>query len=334
VKDSPNLDLLRAIAVLLVVGAHVTVSASRGEAPPVRLVGQMGVVIFFVHTCLVLLLSMQRRGAAPIPFYVRRLFRIYPLSVVVVLLISIGRMASGLEVNGWQIASNLLLIQNITGHESRPFPLWSLAYEVQMYLVLPFLLPLARRHGPHVVALLQGGMIVLIFTLQSYGAETRLLQWVPGFLSGVLAYSLTGRVRPTLRPGVLFLGLALALSAALALRAAGVPNQPLYWGVSLVLGVIIPRCREIAPSWLASSAHLIATYSYGIYLTHIIALDFAFSSLPGQPMWMKLALFVLALLACSRVAYRYVEAPAIAIGAKLASRLQMRQPQVENPTRA
>jgi peptidoglycan/LPS O-acetylase OafA/YrhL len=52
-------------------------------------IGSFGVLLFFVHTCLVLMYSMERsnlegRRLAD-NFYIRRIFRIYPLSIFAVL---------------------------------------------------------------------------------------------------------------------------------------------------------------------------------------------------------------------------------------------------------
>src|SRR5689334_16455875 len=88
--ELPNLDLLRAFAVLAVVTDHglTMVAASlRFEVTPfVWHLGRVGVLMFFVHTSLVLMQSMAR---TPLDgwrlfanFYTRRAFRIYPLSVL------------------------------------------------------------------------------------------------------------------------------------------------------------------------------------------------------------------------------------------------------------
>ena len=90
-KASSNLDLLRSCAVLLVVVAHV-IGVWRPDDLPgyhMQALGLLGVEFFFVHTSLVLMFSLQRLSAsAPAhqltTFLVRRFFRIYPLSVVVV----------------------------------------------------------------------------------------------------------------------------------------------------------------------------------------------------------------------------------------------------------
>ena len=101
-------------------------------------------LIFFVHTSLVLMLSMQRmkkfNGMGLVwTFYVRRFFRIYPLSIVTVVLVFwLGIPEQALAVfqspSRLDWLSNLLLIQNLSRSRSAIAPLWSLPWEVQMYL--------------------------------------------------------------------------------------------------------------------------------------------------------------------------------------------------------
>jgi len=89
-KDSYNLDLLRATAVLLVLVSHLLyalslrhpILESSGWADLIP--GPLGVWMFFIHTTLVLMMSLERLSAGAsvaARFYIRRLFRIYPLSI-------------------------------------------------------------------------------------------------------------------------------------------------------------------------------------------------------------------------------------------------------------
>jgi hypothetical protein len=63
--------------------------------------GHFGVLIFFVHSSLVLLFSRECQdsrapGAAMLtPFLIRRIFRIHPLSIVVVVLVELYRIPVG-----------------------------------------------------------------------------------------------------------------------------------------------------------------------------------------------------------------------------------------------
>jgi peptidoglycan/LPS O-acetylase OafA/YrhL len=92
-----NLDLLRSLAVMSVVAAHMLSGCLQFHLCSENLaLGQFlhnlsitGVMFFFVHTCLVLMLSMHRapdmnRGRS---FLVRRAFRIYPLCWATILLV-------------------------------------------------------------------------------------------------------------------------------------------------------------------------------------------------------------------------------------------------------
>src|SRR5580698_5913169 len=82
-KDLPNLDLLRSVAVVTVLVAHVYGALNVRHYGPFY--GAFGVGLFFVHTVLVLMWSLERRPQV-LDFYVRRVARIYPLAIVVVLI--------------------------------------------------------------------------------------------------------------------------------------------------------------------------------------------------------------------------------------------------------
>src|SRR5438045_2026919 len=90
-SESTNLDLLRAIAVLLVYFSHLFGSLLGFVGSGLYAhdkIGRVGVMFFFVHTFLVLMMSLERmsaRGTSLVSqFYIRRAFRIYPLSILTV----------------------------------------------------------------------------------------------------------------------------------------------------------------------------------------------------------------------------------------------------------
>lgn len=78
-SPSANLDVLRSIAVLLVLVDHLTRHFYRDRYGAL---GTFGVLLFFVHTSLVLMYSMQRSGLRGLPlfrdFYLRRFFSNLP----------------------------------------------------------------------------------------------------------------------------------------------------------------------------------------------------------------------------------------------------------------
>lgn len=310
-KDSPNLDLLRALAVGLVVLSHAGVPLYIRLEP----IGRIGVSIFFVHTCLVLMQSMERNGSDAMPFLTRRFFRIYPLAVVAVLLMAIGHWIGGMPDTPRLLISNLLLVQNLTGEKSILDPLWSLPYEVQMYLLLPLLYRFAR--APSRVFALWVGSAIAILGMTAAGLSTLLVQWAPCFLAGVLAFALPRR--PVLHPTILF---AAALAAAIIAQRLSSLDGPLHWLICLGIGLLIPFTREIgAHTWLARGAKAVAKYSYSIYITHVIAIGAAFGLFPALATPVKLALCLLVMAMFARVCYRWIEAPGMAIGARIADRV-------------
>jgi len=123
--DSRNLDFLRSVAVLLVLVNHLFMAAGLAERFPVVYdAGRLGVLMFFVHTSLVLMLSLERsseRNSGNLfrGFYIRRAFRIYPLSIACVLLACAFGMpqtpgAAPAARSVPQILASLLLVQNVS----------------------------------------------------------------------------------------------------------------------------------------------------------------------------------------------------------------------------
>lgn len=140
--ESPNLDVLRALAVMLVLVAHVVIRfvgtcrlddnkrlllAPIDDTPAVALafmsmnsLGALGVLLFFVHTSLVLLMSLERTKSAGLftHFYMRRAFRIYPLALTCMVLVLAMRipMVPTLDYveHSWRdVVANAFLVQNL-----------------------------------------------------------------------------------------------------------------------------------------------------------------------------------------------------------------------------
>jgi peptidoglycan/LPS O-acetylase OafA/YrhL len=309
---SANLDLLRAIAVVLVLAQHLAkrLYVDQFAGMPTSSWGLFGVLLFFVHTCLVLMYSMERSGLTGWPlvknFITRRVFRIYPLSIIAVLAALALHLDS--DINGIHglshgsfpgivgAAANLLLIQNLLYVKSIVNVLWSLPFELQMYAFLPFLFlgihqrfverrsttwPLlglwiasvgAALAQPHVPGL--GRLSILLF--------------IPNFLPGVIAYSLPHRPRIA---SFLWPAFILLLVAAFATR----PALSTGWVLCFVLGLMIPHFQEIQSTWLRAAANRIATYSYGIYLSHQFSLWIVFGPLASHSLVLRVVVLVITL---------------------------------------
>jgi peptidoglycan/LPS O-acetylase OafA/YrhL len=122
-----NLDILRTLAVSLVLVAHVMTQIRFMHGIVLGGyddVGALGVLLFFVHTALVLSFSLERLGTGGWvlmrTFLLRRAFRLYPLSIACVLLVVACRVPEDpfehiAAHHSWgELLSNLALTMNLT----------------------------------------------------------------------------------------------------------------------------------------------------------------------------------------------------------------------------
>jgi peptidoglycan/LPS O-acetylase OafA/YrhL len=294
-RNSSVLDSLRAVAVTLVLVDHVVETIGAASSPiSIRIawqLGRLGVILFFVHTTYVLMMSMERRrlaGAALVKdFYVRRGFRIYPLAlaaVATVILFGIPRTPwSGLhpELTPTTILSNVLLVHDLTGAPALLGPMWSLSPEVLMYLALPFVFVITRVRPiwSTVVALWICAVIVAVVAESTGAPQLSVAYFAPCFMSGVVAFWVRER-RGGSWP---FWAWALLLSSIIALYLGiGTLSEEVHvaaaaWCCCLLMGVLLPGFAETGSKAVSVTSHVVAKYSYGIYLGHMIALWLAFS---------------------------------------------------------
>jgi peptidoglycan/LPS O-acetylase OafA/YrhL len=337
-KHRANLDILRAFAVgavfvqhLLNTLQHVTGFNNRalvGLADRSG-IGHAGVCAFFVHTSLVLMYSLQRMHQAmdrvAFRFYVRRFFRIYPLAIFSIVLVLVFHIPGSTwtapdPISRAVIVSNLLLVQNIFTKKEVLDPLWSLPYEVQMYLLLPALYLLAsRKKAPVYIGALLAGFVFWGALVAAITGTPKMTAYVPCFLSGVLCYSLRNRIRPTV-PAALWTVFVLALIFMhhfIGLR--GVPLHWLDWIFCILLGLGINMFHDSGAATVNLAANKIALYSYGIYLLHVPALYLVFYRFHIQGVVLGSGLSVLVTLAASVLAFHALESPCIEFGRKITS---------------
>jgi peptidoglycan/LPS O-acetylase OafA/YrhL len=153
-----NVDILRALAAMLVLGVHAY--ALGGRVAPIRaehwydvplITLASGVWLFFAISGYVISRPFVDRliGGEPlprlIPYALRRVFRIYPLYwIAVTLVIAID--GSG-GVTPWQLVSHYALLNNLVpGQQEAVFaPAWTLTLEVLFYAFVPLAAAALRR---------------------------------------------------------------------------------------------------------------------------------------------------------------------------------------------
>lgn len=293
----PELDVVRGLAVLLVVFYHGffwSNSSLAGQSFPVRAIlhgtraGWLGVELFFVLSGFLIsniLLGGRARPDYYRRFYTRRALRILPAyAVLIVVLLVFGFV-------GWKFAVvSSLFLANVSTYLGVPMeygPLWSLAVEEHFYLVWPT----AVRHLSERVLMIVVGTIIVIEPIVRliafhYGFEVYGPTWfmLDGLAFGAflaLAVRRTGQDRRMLLK--LVIGCA-AASAALVVvglpygigtrnRALGAALQVTPWyllftafiGGMLLIGSS-PGRRFVNIRFFVFFGQI----SYGLYLVHLL----------------------------------------------------------------
>jgi peptidoglycan/LPS O-acetylase OafA/YrhL len=150
-----------------------------------------------------------------------------------------------------------------------------------------------------------------------------ILLFVPNFLAGLIAFTLPrwARIEAFLWP-VFVLGLVLAFTLK--------PERGIGWALCLVLGTMIPSCAELTTPWLRVASQKIATYSYGIYLSHQFSIWFALGVLGAHSLWLRIPVLTALLVLLPVLLYHGIEKPMIRVGMRLAAeRTRERMPNAD-----
>ncbi len=343
---SVNLDLLRAVAVMAVFFDHLCGSLHNRNWGSL---GRFGVILFFVHTSYVLMASLQRldrpdesAASLALAFWVRRFFRIYPLSVLFVLLVPIFHIPSdpGLAY-AWigikDFFSNLALTQNLTYSNDILSPLWSLPLEVQMYLLLPFAYFAVRGDRRFRSLALWGFSVILALTVPRISERLNVFMYAPCFTSGIVAYDLVRCQRWSWKlPAWVW---PIAIFAIIEMFGPhdniSLPNKIVRaWVLSLMLAVLYANVREGQSNWMHRIFHWIAEHSYGIYLSHIVVFWIVFYRMAQYPQWARVAALIAGAIGIPALLYVSLEKPLILAGAHVARRLLRRSAEKKSRTPA
>jgi peptidoglycan/LPS O-acetylase OafA/YrhL len=262
----PTLDGLRGLAILLVITDHALWYGGGGAA---------GVQIFFALSGFLItsLLMRERDVTGTIAwrrFYARRIRRLAPALVAVVLVVGVVRATSfGVDQVVGEAAPVLLYFQNWVRAADPGFGggfghAWSLAIEEQFYVVWPVVMLLAPRRWLVMIAVAGvaigvGSRVLLALDDASvsrlyFGTDTRL----DGLMLGAAVALISPRGRPS-RWMVAIAGAAIAAGVLLA----DVVVAPAVVAVATVV-IILGRPGVLALAPLVWIGRL----SYGLYLWH------------------------------------------------------------------
>ncbi|MGI8437847.1 MAG: acyltransferase family protein [Chthoniobacterales bacterium] len=351
-KDLPILDLARGAAACWVMLAHLTLIGGR---PIVGLSqGRLGVEVFiFISGFLMTLILKDDVALDGVGgFYLRRFFRIAPSFYFALILYAGLRpfFTSGLE-SAEAIFHTPFLIPDLhkavtwrtllwdfsflhgllPGEATRIFgPAWSLSLEMQFYAVAPFAVWFLRQRPAFTLVSLFAVNYAGNFLFGVYGHLGLLAQFpYPSFLPNrIFLFALGGAYCLYLfqrRPKDLVI---FVVSALASLPLIGWKSWIVCLGlIGLIqLAVSVPGPGKILNRVARSKAsHLLAEWSYGIYLYHMLALGLGGLFLPRWTrsfapglLWSIYALTVIAsTVIFAAVLHHFYERPARAFGRTL-----------------
>lgn len=329
----PDIQGLRAVAVLLVIMFHFNPAWLPG--------GFVGVDVFLVISgYLIAKILLERRaqpgyeiGSTLRYFYASRLKRIAPAYFFMLVLVSLlaavlflpqdlAIYKQGLKQAVWFNSNHYFAVFGDyfapANHEQPLLHTWSLAVEIQFYLLAPFLVLLlpARALQWLLIALLIGLTAVAEYRLRILGIQQEtyysLNARLPAFFAGALVAMRIQSHSGGGKPWFGSLGLALVLTSAAA--------QPLlgpFPGILALLPVagavlILLRAAQGWPGHLLASQPMVrlGALSYSLYLWHwpVLALLRYYTGSPVLDLHYSLLFMVLTLLLAT-LSYYTVETP-------------------------
>lgn len=187
----PDIDGMRALAILSVVIFHAFPSALKG--------GFIGVDIFFVISGYlisgIIFKGLDEKSFSFGSFYAHRIKRIFPALVIVLACVSAAGwfllLPDELKELGKHIAASVVYLQNYalaseagyfdTASELKPLThMWSLAIEEQFYLVFPLLMVCAWRFGLNLLTIIiLAAVISFVLNVQGVKANPATAYYLP-----------------------------------------------------------------------------------------------------------------------------------------------------------
>ncbi|CAN5246476.1 acyltransferase [soil metagenome] len=338
----PSLEGLRGVAIILVIVFHTTVFLMPSDATGPLPGGFVGVDVFFVLSGFLItaLVLQELRDSGDVSlrrFYQRRLQRVLPALAMLLGVATLYVWATGLDLR-----AHLTVIGYVLSGSANWFRrdgaeltlglshLWSLAIEIQFYVVWPMLLvALYRRARPLVIAgvvlvtvLAAASLRGLLFASQHdwssvyFRTDARLDQLLTGAL---LACALTwGWLRPLASGLVTMVGLAVVLAVS---AVASTDSSWYYLGgataVALATAAVLASTLEgtdLLSRWLSwPPLRWVGRLSYSLFLWHVPMYFVVARHLGSQPTAVRVTIGQAASLLVAWISFRFVEAPLLGL---------------------
>ena len=287
-----NFNLLRFCAATGVFISHVHPLAGMGRLPATSVLGYVSVNVFFIISGFLVTRSLLHRKHLP-SFAWARALRIFPALTIAVLFsaLVIGVLFTSLplqdylfstEILGYVTKNILLLLPDIPKtlpgvFTSSPWssevnaPLWTLPYEIKMYLLLGLLgVLLVYKPSPRkrqifisillLLTIISMALFTARYTLRkdpiALGIDYDYFRFLAMFGAGSLCYIFRNRLRLS------FVYLALIIATVLAVSH----YRPLFVGITYASLVYMVLFFAYVPGGFIRSFNRLGDYSYGIYI--------------------------------------------------------------------
>jgi len=344
-------DGLRAIAVGMVLVAH----AGYGNLVP----GGFGVTIFFAISgyliSTLLINEFARSGTINLKlFYLRRILRLYPELIALVILCLIAGAALGLRATPAEKLAGLFYYMNyyyvFGAHylEAESYPwrqLWSLAIEEHFYFFFPGLMVFVARTWRSRLWLVSGLIVVpFLWRFVTYFAiglpwqynyvatDTRIDSIAWGCLLALLMRRPDNSERPIrelwfINPTAVALGFAIIIGSLLY------RDESFRWtwrftvqgiGIALLIANLLfdPRWKGVVQVLEWRPIRYVGRISYGLYLYHMLLNRLIEEVWPGIPAPFLLPISIVVSLLVASISYRALEVPLKSIRRRLGSHVR------------
>jgi len=340
IRRNPSLDLLRGLAIAMVVlthCSHVAKSALPGLHHFSWYYGELGVQLFFIVSGYTMMLTFGDKTdlAAARSFYIRRAFRIVPLfwiATTFYLLVQIpeNRVWAPNGIGPAEAILTFLFLQwsSPTAFNSIVPGGWSIAVEMQFYLLFPLLIYVFRtKNGP----LICYALIAIVNVVAQFAADHVLMQRMAASLPASEAYLSEAFYFWWLPRQLICFGFGILLYDFIELKKRPTTGALLLIGACLfshwtceVIAVALAAFVVLALNLRVSAIGLFGRHSYAIYLFH-----FTFVWLLAKIFPVDLALLFALVMGTSLALSYYVVEPLIErrfnrLGHELAARARNR----------
>ncbi len=300
------LDPLRGLAALAVAVFHFTNNGWLPEGHWLKSLGfhgHHGVRTFFVISGFVVPYAMWLGGYSLktfAPFLARRFVRIYPPYLASAFFIATTHFASGVHPLGaLDLASHLLFLNELLGLPWLMDIYWTLALEVQFYLLAALLWPLL---GSRKTWLFIGTAVAAVTIGIVWDHDHCLPRMIAYFLLGIALFRQHAGIDKPLASAAFFAAFA----------------SVVWWkdGTVALVAALLPVGAKFVIHTVSKPAQFLGKISYSLYLFHLVAGAAFLSALapyvvaPTARCWMIAPALALSVLA-AWLAYRLIEAPAI-----------------------